>query len=682
MVKLSLDQKINETSQEEPTKLFKVIGSKIILLLLLLILLPLIFFSLNLYKKAPAQQWINCNDARDVIEEVNTLYVACSGGVLVVDKNSGNIVDQISMTNGLGNSITTSLVKKRNTLFIGTQDGFTIFDLNSRQAKKISVGQGLVNGSNIELREDGDNLWIGTFDGVSLYKINTGEIVNFRGELADNSTGYGVREILVTPKAVYAAVSASSLSPGGIARFDKEKQTWERFGPEIFSKGGPYSRVDFFNLVKVKDKIFVTDLGNETDMLWQADDKLKTTWKPLEKVTAQLKKSYKSSGIFRVDKVTGGNELNIIVSGNLFKYNPETEQLTPTYSSQTKEDSLLTDISLLSVVRNGKIWTNPYPYLYYSKDNKWLRWLDIDSLRNGWINLSRKPERFVGITTLINSEPIIIGDGTFWKYDKSRFIKLIQSDLNLGGLDQQAVFQPVIDSNLVFIYSQSCGEGCREPKVILLNYNDLSSNSLKLSPDIEKKIKFNWGFSLLSFQKVYSERKEAVFAIGDLYSATESAVLSLDSREWKIEPTHPSNISDSRIMCNTVYYFKNVFSEFPCSKQLEINKYRYTLVQNDLFEEDKYTGKKTKLELPATPPEYSPFPDWPKTQNIQKVRIINDELWIGTDKGLVKYNAQAFRKWKLFSVEDGLVSNNIIDFVIDKTILWVLTEGGLSAIPL
>lgn len=45
-------------------------------------------------------QWINCDDVRNVIEENNSLYVACLGGVLIID-TSGSVIDQISMTDGL-----------------------------------------------------------------------------------------------------------------------------------------------------------------------------------------------------------------------------------------------------------------------------------------------------------------------------------------------------------------------------------------------------------------------------------------------------------------------------------------------------------------------------------------------------------------------------------------------------
>lgn len=667
------EQNINKSLSESPKEevgLIKKIKSKIILLILLLVLLPLVLLA---YKNTSlnnlSKQWVNCSDARDVIEERNTLYVACYGGVLMVDKNSGNILDQITQTQGLGNSTTTSLVKKDGKLFIGTQDGFTIFDLNSRQAKKISVEEGLVNGANIELREDGNDLWVGTFDGVSLYKTDTGEITNFREELADYSISYSTREILVTPNAAYAIVGANSESPGGIARFDKEKRVWERFGPEIFSKSGPYARVDLFNLVKVENKIIVTDVGNEGDMLWQADDKFQTTWKPLENVITQLKKSYNKNSIFRIDKVIGVNELNIVVDDNIFKYSPETEQL--------RKEVNISDISYLAPVRNGKIWIKP------SKDNVWLSRFDANSLKEDeQIKLSRKPERFDSVAAIINGEPILKGDGTLWRYDKSGFVKLSQS---LKDLDYwtEMIFQPIINSNLVLIYSQSCGHGCGEPKFTLLNYNDRSLTPVELSLDLQKKIKFErGGFSLLSFQKLDSERKEATFNIG--YSASESAVLNIDSKKWKIRPIDSlaSGESTTRTSCNPLYNFDKVFSETPCTN-LETDKYRYILEENKLFEEKKSTGSKTKLEIPVTPPEYSPFPDWDKTYNpINRVIMLDGKLWVGSERGLAVYNPEGFQKWKLFSVENGLVSNKVIDFVIDNKTMWVLTNGGVSLLSL
>ncbi len=51
-------------------------------------------------------RWMNCADMRDVIEEKDRLYIACLGGVLVVDKE-GKVIDQITMADGLGNQTAT-----------------------------------------------------------------------------------------------------------------------------------------------------------------------------------------------------------------------------------------------------------------------------------------------------------------------------------------------------------------------------------------------------------------------------------------------------------------------------------------------------------------------------------------------------------------------------------------------
>lgn len=111
------------------------------------------------------------------------------------------------MANGLGNEVVYFFIKKGNIFYIGTQDGFTIYNLLNRTSKKISINKGPVNEANIILADDEDKIIVGTLNGLAFYDIKTGRITNFKEELADNLESYSVNRILVTDKAIYEAVA-------------------------------------------------------------------------------------------------------------------------------------------------------------------------------------------------------------------------------------------------------------------------------------------------------------------------------------------------------------------------------------------------------------------------------------------------------------------------------------------
>ncbi len=220
-----------------------------------------------------SREWANCNNIRQSIEYDSKRYLACYGGVLVLDSNN-QVVDQITMADGLGNPIVNSLVIKNNRLFMGTQDGVTVFDLSSRKAQKISVSEGLVNGSNIFLKEDGESLWVGTFNGVS--KINSKDlsIKNYTTELGISPV-HNIRDILVTPVSVYFTYVGGGGSAGGVARYDKLQDQWESFSPSDFIyQDTSEDRLDFSSLTQKDGQIL---LGNPSEV-WQTTNSPHSTW--------------------------------------------------------------------------------------------------------------------------------------------------------------------------------------------------------------------------------------------------------------------------------------------------------------------------------------------------------------------------------------------------------------------
>lgn len=608
------------------------------------------------------KQWINYDDVRDIIEEGNELYVACMGGVLIYDKAKNSVSDQITMSKGLGNFTTTSLAKKGNVLFIGTQDGFTRYDLATRKAKKVSVPEGLVNGANIYLALDGEDLWVGTFDGVSRYNVATEKIDNFKTELADNTTQYSVSKVLVTPKSVYVTVLANAYSPGSLSRYDKETKTWERWGPSSFlSKIDQYSRVDFFYLAFSGDKVIV----GETGRLWEGKDERGFSWKELSDVVSELKKNDPTGGsMFKPIGVKDGFE---IISGDShFIYDGKSVVKIP-----EAEQSVSTLIG----------------------GNKHL-------LKLGGISLGERPKLFEKMPAVIDDNPIFVSLADIVRYNSllDKFEKILSSSETGGGFigaGGNFVFQPIKLSRNVFIFSQACGMGCGEPKFMLYDYAAGTKQIIELPTDVKKKFGFtddkkdNYGFLSLEYLGYDSDKNEFKFGFGE----TGGAVLKIDGLAWTlvsdIKKSLPNGVEK---ICNPVYLFEKNGGKFSiprCDEKMEDDSFKFdveTFSENNIktvtiwFTDKRGSGRES-LSIPTSESPYSPFGSKP-SYNLREVGYFNGRLWVVSDRGLAVFDPGK-SSWTLYDTSKGLVNNDVTDIAVNGGNLWAVTYwGGLSKIKL
>ncbi len=624
-------------------------------------------------EKISIQQWINCNDIRNIIEENNTLYVACLGGVLTINETSGKIIDQISMTQGLGNNVTYSLVKDRNILYVGTQDGFTIFNLTTRETKKISVTQGLISGANIVLALDGNDLWVGSFEGLSKYTIGNGTIQNFSKELADNSTRYNASRLLVTPKAIYAVVSSNSYTPGGIARWDKVSQKWERYGPPAFLETiDQYSRVDFFNLVRAGDKIYVAS----DRMVWEAEDKENTTWKRLTTIIPQIIPQG-----YGVGAMIGGSNLHILASNILFNYNVQSNSVKQVYPVHSEGEDIFASNAKQIIPGKEKLWINT---------TSGLKWLDLTTYKSGALTLDKKPSATDGILTVIDEHPIIYGDGQLWKYDKGSFKKILglnESSIQNGGITG---FQPIPNSQKIMVFSQFCGQGCSEPKLLIYDYKEDTIKPIEI-PLNETKMptQQTYGYAGFSYMGFNEKTEEFTFEYQD--TKAHRVIFNSNTLSWRNEskentpPTQPTN-TEKKIACSPTYTFitnGNRFTSASCSEKLESFPYTWTIQAEypigKITQINKATNEKVYLKIPLAEKSYSPFAEQ-NNFGISNVIFADNKLWVATTRGLSAYDPKN-QTWKLFTTKEGLVSNDVTNFAVTKNVIWATTNwGGLSSI--
>ena len=149
MDEINQEIKLNSVPEELDKKTHRKIPNKKYFLfgLILLLILASLFGALLLIKNNPLgksiskslpvikkekivsresiKQWPNCSDIRGVVEENDKLYVACLGGLLILDEKSGDL-SQLTTTDGINSSTLTSLVKDGDKLYIGSQNGVNI----------------------------------------------------------------------------------------------------------------------------------------------------------------------------------------------------------------------------------------------------------------------------------------------------------------------------------------------------------------------------------------------------------------------------------------------------------------------------------------------------------------------------------------------------------------------------
>ena len=608
-------------------------------------------------------QWINCNDVRDIITEGDTLYVACYGGVLVLNKN-GEIKEQITKTTGLGNHTSTSLVKIDDNLYVGSQDGFTRYNLKTKEAKKISVGEGLVNGSNIILREDGTDIWVGTFDGLSKYSTTTGVITNYRTELANKSTKYNISNILVTPSSVYVIVLASAESSGGVARFDKPTQTWERFDETSFASSTTNpSRIDLYKLAQIGEKVYVADSGT---MIWETENKKASNWKPLSEIMGKIVDSPQKHANLLGSQ---GEKLYVQQDKQIYVVTPSSNA---TEIFMTLSPNTFGGISPI-IFRENKMW-------YIQPYSEWIG-IDIPSKNESKLSLER-PSKFSSLLGVIDSTLFLVADASVYSLNKNQFKK--ELDLSNGTFDVVPTFYPIVDSDKIFMSFQSCGQACTESLFYLYDYKAKKSNKLTVPDSIQKQYletnQFGAQHPPIVFNSFNKEKNTIILNVTGSKAFTLS--YSLQNNTWDLQSTTPTVYPPiDRITCipSFTYTKSNKFEQTTCLSE-DISPFKMeTGSQN---EASLVTENGVKVDYPLPPLDYSPFTGIDTSYFLSHVVPSKDKLWVITSRGYSVYDKKN-ASWKALTEKDGILSNSNIltQLLVTNSEAWVLTEAGLSYLP-
>lgn len=621
--------------------------------------------------------WINCDDKRQVIEEGDLLYVGCLGGVLVLDKKTGGVRDQVSMAEGMGNMTANSIIKKGEILYIGTQDGVSVFNLKTREAKKISVKEGLVNGANIELAADGDKIWVATFDGVSLFDPNRGTLTNYTSELDAEAEKRNVVNMLVTDKYVYFLEVASVYSAGAVIRFDKSAGTFKAFKPESFGRTDQYARLDFNSIAVLGNQVFVSD-DRELFAIDESDDAL---WKKIESPRSFILKDLATDfSVVRLLKNTVSDGILVHSGSKIYKYSPNTDT-TDVFFDFGKDNP-----DILYKSTGNTLW-----FSIYNKTDNFISALDLITKQVSSFQLKDRPESFGQVLALIDEEPVLDTNAGIYQYsfELDKFISILSTLSGFNGNFSMPLFQPIPGTANIFIFRQVCGQGCEKPFSYIYNYADGAMKELSLSPPVISSITskgFGGAIFYNSLSPSWRDFKAGKIGFNYMDDGKEKYIVyDINADEWGLATDIPTGadkfMTNGVSFCNRVYTYKingDKFGIDDCTGVVTNGSLSWKNNENQIAETDIVNGKTKTLTPPVLEANYSPFESASKPV-FGKLMFTHSKLWITSNRGLISYDPKT-GVYKLYGPSEGLLSKDVTDFLVGKN-LWVVTNwGGLSAI--
>lgn len=211
--------------------------------------------------EAPTPRFIGCKEQRDYLEADGLLYIACDGGVLEVDPASERIIKTLTMADGLSNEYITSLVKYKDYLYIGSQDGVTQYDLVKNKARIINTSNGLSNGSNIKLILDEKTLWVATFDGLDSIDLETLQITKHKKDINPELAILNTTAIAKAGNFIYASILGNNKSSGFISKLDKSTGKWEIYEASDFNYL-PTSGLNVNDFYTTQDSVYAFEMFN------------------------------------------------------------------------------------------------------------------------------------------------------------------------------------------------------------------------------------------------------------------------------------------------------------------------------------------------------------------------------------------------------------------------------------
>lgn len=518
------------------------------------------------------ETWINCSDVRDVVEESNQLYVACLGGVLVVDSSTGEVTNEINLVDGLSSDTVTDLELINSNLYIGTQGGLNIYNLQTKEVNQISTMSGLPSNHNIRLARDNNNIWIGTFRGLAKLDTTTGVITNYKDKIPVDNSETNIQNLHVTENAVYAYANSNAYTAGYIARYDKQTNTWSNWGGKNFN--GHF----VFGLNSLDGEIYVfTDRA-----AYSATDEIDSV---LVDFTAFNKKNEAINSKDKFYRYLGSHkEYSFIFKQNsIYKYD-------------IKKDEMTEFVSNADFGQNGPLIKKDIYTFPSSKDKPWLLTYNVDTGLIKETSLNR-PSTFLDVYASIDNEVFVGTNKGMYLVDMSK------EKLDFG---QQNLISDLVDfefgidvisiasTSKVVFFGQSCEMSCNEARLVVYDHLDRTTKADNPPTTIKpnKKVTYNANMTLI----LVGFDKDGKLIFNNSNQDFDVKWLSYDLESgWAIETQEPAIVSKyEKSDCAPSFSFdsqgKEINSNITSCTKSEVNLPFPEGVKSLLKIQDSYIG--------------------------------------------------------------------------------------------
>ncbi len=622
-------------------------------------------------QRPKTKQWIACDEVRKVLFDSDRWYVGCRGGVLVMTPQ-GKILRQFSQADGISNDIVTDLVLIQRKLFIGTQDGLNVVDLDTEKVTVIRVQEGLVSGSNLTLAADGDEVWVGTFDGVSRIHVPTMTITNYRSELMANATNFNVHRIMATSKAVYISLIGSAYSSGGLARFDKQKQQFEqypaeRFFTKQFATSTDVHSINYLAVAAVNDQLLLHD----GSLFWTAKDAVNLQLTPQPSIHTKLIALAKDENISGIELLGSVNS-----------------QVALRFYSHSNSEQFAIYIPGNKEMRIVSPQDPARPMVLALSKSKPSNSSVVD-----WINLADRPMGFGSLLAAINSEVWLSTADGVWSVDAQNgvFTRRIGWTDQTGTPDQTWLV-PMPDTNQALFGRQICGMGCLQPEFWLISWPNMNATPIALGDDEKTFFQAQEGeIEALNYQFLSDPVWDAgLQGLAFNFSGKRVAYIPA-TKAWKqLENAdqESTSLAEQKIKCHQFYTTDSAgvlhVSANGCPNELgmiRVNDFAFSIGRGQNSSDDWLldgTGKKID-QITAGDKIYSPFEGWTDPIRVVSWNSDADSIWLAHNRGLAQYTPQT-ATWQLYLSKAGLTGQIIQDMLLMPDWVVVFSRGGLAIV--
>lgn len=540
------------------------------------------------------------------------------------------------------------------TAYIGCDGGVLVQNLKTKRIEKtLTMADGLTNEYVNSIVKYNNKLYLGNQNGIDIYNLATGK-----------TSHIGMQEGLSNNSNVMLTLDGDNLWAGtfdGLNLIDLKTHKVTVFKKEISPES---NKLNVVQILPTKDFVYISVAASA-----ESPGAIARYYKDTGRWGIFTHSDFNKTGQYArldyFDLYKDGDEETIYLFETLHNIESFDEQFSQAVSNKT----------------GFKIANNRNASISQVSVN------DKEAVRELVMQVSKrvvdsKPSFTVNKAWHIVDDKLFVGGGDYSQ-------GIFELAINTGELKQIGAdifpkedivyFEPQKNSNISVLLFQTCGMGCSEAKMFLLNHTNYKIEEIK----IPFKTKEDRGMMIHEFDSTnfelslvnFLDKKVKVYR----FNPANKNLALLETKEYTDDEA--SNEMLNKSSQNTYKLGTNL----NLTGNLKIGRTKKELEDLGLAISGDATSVTVRtrgrdFKVKVLPPRYSPFDNWDNTTVIKKVQVVDEFLWIGTDRGLVKLNTKSGESLVL-GPKNGLISPIINDFVVYGNKLISL-YNGISLIDL